>query len=123
MYSFYDRASMAYALTLDLEPRLRQLLSERIAALTEDLIDYTEYLVVEETDSEGDIVRHVGFSPLVEPIEGARYGELAFQPFWDLLADRGGWYEMIVTFGSAFAHVLLIEHRDDALGELCREYT
>lgn len=33
MIHLYDRATMAHALTLDLEPRLRALLAERIAAL------------------------------------------------------------------------------------------
>jgi hypothetical protein len=68
-------------------------------------------------------VRHVGFSPLVEPIEGARYGEPGFAPGWDHLADRGGWFEMIVTFGSTFAYVLLFaDLHDSPLAVMCRAY-
>lgn len=129
MIHIYDRAGMARALTLDLQPRLRDLLAERIAALdTEygDLTDWTEILVVEPADTEEDIVRHVGFSPLVEPIDGARYGEPGFRPDgWDLLAERGGWFEMIVTYGSTFATILLIRDADGALPDLlsmCREH-
>ena len=128
MLHLYDRATMARALTLGLDPRLHALLVERIASLnTEygDLTDYTEFLVVEPEDTEADIMRHIGFSPLVDPISGARHGEPGFQPGWDWLEKRDGWYEMIVTFGSTFAYVLLIA---DATGHpsklliMCREY-
>ena len=109
MLHLHDRATMAHALTPDLEPQLRALLSARINGLTEDLIDCTEYLVIEPGDTEADVVRAVGFSPLVEPIEGARFGQPGFHPHWDWLVDLGGWFEMIVTFGSAHACVLLIQ--------------
>ena len=59
---------------LEIDPKLKALLAERIAALTEDLIDYTEYVVVQAGDTEDDIIRLLGFSPLVEPIDGARFG-------------------------------------------------
>ncbi|MBB5698507.1 hypothetical protein [Sphingomonas yantingensis] len=125
MLHFYDRATMAAALTMDLEPRLKALLTARIEALPPELIDWTEYVVVEEGDTEADIVAAVGFSPLVEPIEGVRYGQPGFEPFWDLLIQRDGWSEMVVTFGSTFACVLLIErgcHAPRQLDELCSRY-
>jgi len=108
MLHFYDRATMAHALTLDLEPRLQALLAVRIGKLTEDLLDYSEFLIVEEGDTEEDVVRAIGFSPLVEPIDGTRFGEPGFEPGWDWLQEHDGWFEMIVTFGSTFAYVLLI---------------
>ena len=83
MLHFYDRATMAHALMLDLEPTLKALLRARIKGLSPNLLDYTEYLVVEPGDSEAEIVRHVGFSPLINPIDGARFGEAGFHPFWD----------------------------------------
>lgn len=125
MLHFYDRVTMAHALTLDLEPTLRRLLHERIAALGDDLIDWTEYLVVEPGDTEADIIRYIGFSPLVEPIEGIRFGQQGFHPFWDWLTDHGGWFEMIVTFGSTFAYVLLIANDPGApkdIQRLCRQF-
>ena len=111
MIHLFDRATMVHAMTLDLEPRLRRLLAERIAGLnTEfgDLTDYTEFLIVEPADTEADITRHVGFSPLIDPVNGHRWPDPRFQPGWDYLADHGGWFELIVTFGSTFAYVLLI---------------
>lgn len=128
MFHLYDRATMAQAMTLDLEPRLRALLAERIAGLkTEygDLTDCTEFLIVEPGDTEADVVRHVGFSPLVDPIDGHRWPDARFQPGWDYLADRGGWFELIVTFGSTFAYILLIADCHGAASDLkllCRSF-
>jgi hypothetical protein len=125
MLYFYDRASFAVALTLDLDPGLHALLAERIGTLTEDLIDYTEYLVVEPGDTEADIVRHIGLSPLIEPMDGIRYGEPGFRPHWDYLAAHDGWFEFVFTFGSTFAYVLFVEIRNDEtdpLRSLCLKY-
>lgn len=122
MLHFYDRETIAHALTLNLESTLRRLLHERIARLGDDLIDHTEFLVVQPGDTEADIIRHVGFSPMIEPIEGKRFGREGFHPFWDWLADHGGWFEMVVTFGSTFAYVLFIgnDTTDSNLAHLCR---
>jgi hypothetical protein len=124
-----DRASMGHLLSLDLDAQLLQLLRTRFASLvTEhgDLTEWTELLIVEPGDRESDVVREVGFSPLVEPIEGARYGSTGFHPFWDHLRDHGcGWYELTITFGSTFAYVLFIqdaEGTDPDLLALCRGY-
>lgn len=126
MISIHDRASMARALTLDLEPQLKALLTDRINNLPADLIDYTAHLVVEPGDTEEMIEREIGFSPLIEAVDGIRYGLPGFQPYWDWLEDHGGIYEMIVTFGSTFAYILLILDRDDTLPELvgmCRHFS
>lgn len=109
MLHFFDRAGFARARTLDLDPQLKQLLTKRITALANDLIDYTEYLVVQAGDTEADIVRHIGLSPLIDPVDGIRYGEPGFNPSWDIAVDHSGWFELIFTFGSSFAYVLLIQ--------------
>lgn len=124
MLHFYDRATIAHALTLDLDPELSRLLRHRITNLSEDLIDWTEYLVIEPGDTEADIVRHIGFSPLVEPIDGLRFGEPGFQEHWDWLAQHGRWFEMCQTFGSTFAYVLLIQDENGTLPllrQMCQE--
>jgi hypothetical protein len=125
MLHLYDRATMALALSRDLEPQLHRLLSARIAALGEELIDWTEYLVVEPGDTEDDIVRHVGFSPLVEPFDGIRFGEPGFHPHWDWLIKHIGWYEMSVSFGSTFAYGIFIQAASGTsppLLQMCRHY-
>jgi hypothetical protein len=125
MLHFYDRATIARARSLDLDPKLHALLAERINGLGEGLIDWTEYLVVQPGDTEGDIVRHVGFSPLIEPIDGARFRATTFSPSWDYIADHAGWFELIFTFGSTFAYVLFVQDADGVpadLLDLCRVY-
>jgi hypothetical protein len=125
MLHLYDRATMRAALNTNLDPQLHCLLTDRITALGEDLIDWTEYLVIEPGDTEQDIIRHVGFSPLVEPIEGTLFGGPGFQPSWDWIGRHDGWFELIVTFGSTFAYVLFIQDADDVhpdLLTLCHTY-
>lgn len=128
MKLIYDRAGQARILSLDLDPRLCDLLERRFAdikTLDGDLTDWTEWLIVEAGDTEADIVREVGFSPLVEPIDGARFPDEGFQPFWDHLARHDGWFELSVSFGSSFAYVMFIHDSADTepnLLALCREY-
>lgn len=129
MLHLYDRATMAHALTLDLEPRLRSLLADRINSLVTaeyDLTDQTEFLVVEPDDTEENIICAIGFSPLVEPIDGIRFGEPTFIPWWDCLLRRDGWFEMVVTFGSTFSITLFIANAPEAccfVSSLCERYT
>ncbi|KQM13898.1 hypothetical protein [Novosphingobium sp. Leaf2] len=128
MLTIFDRAAMAQMLTKDIEPQLHSLLDQRFAVLLTaegDLAEWTEYVVVEPGDSEADLIGAVGFSPLVDPIDGRRFGDPAFRPHWAYLADLGGWFEMIITSGSTFAYVFLIKDADGVLHELrrmCQEY-
>jgi hypothetical protein len=129
MIKIYDRVAMAHVMARDLDPRLRALLEQRFASLVSpdgDLTDWTEWLILEPGDGEIDIVREIGFSPLGEPIDGARFGGAGFQPFWDHLTRHEGWgFEMIVSFGSTFAYILLIPETDGidtTLLTLCRHY-
>ncbi|MBB4155439.1 hypothetical protein GGQ80_003362 [Sphingomonas jinjuensis] len=96
MITIYDRADMAYVLARDLDPRLIDLLRRRFAALVTpygDLTDWTEFIVVEPGDTEADVERELGFSPLVNPIDGSRFGAPTFQPFWDHLISAAGYFE------------------------------
>lgn len=123
MLHLYDRATMAHALTLDLEPRLHTLLVDRIGSLVgtdHDLTDQTEFLVIEPGDTEEDVIRAVGFSPLVEPIDGLRFGEPGFYSWWDWLADREGWFELVFSFGGGFAYVIFVNETCE-LADLLRQ--
>jgi hypothetical protein len=128
MIHIYDRATMAQALTNAIDPQLRTLLRQRSTTLTEgeyDLTNETELVVIDVGDTEKDIVRLVGFSPLVEPIDGSRFGEGGFTPFWDWLIRHEGWFELTISFGSTFAYVLFIRDGggvDPELLRLCRYY-
>jgi hypothetical protein len=114
MLHLTDRAAITAALASDIDPTLRDLLATRAAALVTDdydLTDCTEFLIVEEGDTEAEIVAAIGFSPLVDPIDGYRIGEPGFQPGWDWLTDRGDWLEMSFSFGADHAIILIVRRR------------
>jgi len=116
---------MARALTLDFDLVLHRLLTERIAALGEELIDWTEILVIGAEDSEDDIMSAIGMSPMTEPVDGARFGMPAFYPHWDWLIAHAGYWELQFTFGSTFCYIILVPDADNimpALVQLCRAY-
>lgn len=115
MIHLYNRETIVRASTLSLDRPLRELLAARIAALkTEygDLTDHTEFLVVEPGDTEADFVRHAGFSPLVDPIDGHRWPNPQFRPGWDYLGTYPAAYQLNFSFGSTFGQIVLIERRD-----------
>ena len=127
MIALHNPASMRAVLDARLEPELRNLLTERIQDAAEsDVLNMTTFLVVEPGDREQDIVDEIGLSPLVNPIDGARYGAATFHPYWDLLCDRGAYFEMIICVGSSgFAYDLILSASDEMQQELvalCREY-
>jgi hypothetical protein len=112
MLSLPDPASVELALAGHLPERLRELLkASHLAAVASGLVDLTHYIVVEAGDSEDDLLREAGLSPLINPIDGARFGTDSFQPWWDWFSAHDGWFEMIITIGnSGFALILLIEN-------------
>lgn len=122
----HDPESLRRLGELDLAPDLRKLLTRRVADLGDELLDITEFLIVRSGDTEADIVSAVGFSPLVEPFGGTRFGQPDFHPGgFDWIADCGGWFEMTISFGGSFGIILLIEDAEgvpDDLRRLCRMY-
>lgn len=129
MIHFIDNFDFERAQTLDLEPRLSRLLAAQVAALTageHDLTAITEILVVEPGDTEEEIVQAVGFSPLHDPISGARHPDPAFQPGWAWLADLDGAFLIVWTVGnSGFAYLVLVVDADGVPADLlnmCRNF-
>ena len=127
MLSIFDATSLNAALALPLDPRLRELLQQRISSAREKgLADMTHLVVVQPEDTEADLVAEIGWSPLVNPIDGCRYGEPGFVAPWDWLCLTNGFYEIVVTIGnSGFAFILLIEDAPDTdpdLLKLCRAH-
>jgi hypothetical protein len=127
MISLHDRASLEAASHLQLDERLRPILLDRIKHYeTENLLYLTHLLIIWPGDTEQDIAAETGLSPLVNPLDGSRYGSPAFQPWWDWLQRHDGWFELIVTSGnSGFAFVLFIQDApgaDPDLIALCRTF-
>jgi hypothetical protein len=117
--------AIAEALQRDLDPNLHRLLLSRLAAVGKELMAWTEFLIIEEGDSEDDIVNAIGATPLTEPFDGIRFGEPGFHPHWDWLIDHGGWFELCQSYGGGFAYVLFIRDAariPEGLREMCRAF-
>lgn len=89
------------------------------------LADLTHIVVIHADDSDDAIAQAIGGSPLEHPIDGYRYDDARFEPYWDWLKDHGGWFELThCVANSGFAFVLLIEDAGDTdLVRMCRRYT
>jgi hypothetical protein len=128
MLSSYDEASAREVLNQPLDPALRKIITDQVAkASSRGLNELTQLVVVQPGDTEATLLDELGWSPLVNPITEARYGEPHFEPFWAWLQALGGWYELIHTVGnSGFAYILLIQKQAGVPANLlamCRRYT
>lgn len=129
MLIIYDRGSATNVLAGSLDPPMRAAVEAELLLLTggdHDLTGETDVLIVQRGDTEADIIREAGFSPLVDPITGIRFDQLGFEPSWDLLTLSGGVFRIVITYGSTFATILLVPDADGiepALRALCRSHT
>lgn len=124
MIHIYNAATLASALASDLAPELRRLLLSRIAEIGDALMATTEWLIIEPGDDEADMISALGFTPLVEPIDGVRYPDFE-QGGWDWIVDHGRYLEMQFSWGSSAALLLLIEDADGVIPQLlalCRRH-
>ena len=128
MIIMHDRISAARALASNLDPPMRAALVAELALLTaseHDLTDWTDIALIQPGDSEDDIGREVGFSPLIDPISNVRFGKPGFEGGWDHLSMYGGVFRFVFTFGSTHATILLVPDADGILPELltlCRHH-
>lgn len=125
MISLPDREALLAALSLPLQPPLHALLLDAVTLAAEvDLLDPTYVVIVESGDTEADLIEETCFSPLAHPADGVRYSEPGFQPYWQHLRERGGWFELIHTISNdGFAFVLLVDGASDTeLVEMCRRW-
>ena len=127
MIIFDNAAAIAAAPRTTTDPRLSRMLADRVHdwAATE-LLDLTHLLIVGPDDSESSIVEAVGFSPLVNPIDGARFGSPHFQPHHDWLERHDGWTELTFCIGNdGWACVMFVQDAPGAGNELvsfCRTF-
>lgn len=129
MLSFDTAAAIAAAPSnAPVDPALKKLIADRVRDWAETgLLGLTHLLVVGPHDSERAIVEAVGFSPLVNPIDGARFGSPQFHPHHDWLERHGGWTELTFCIGNdGWACVMFVqdaEGTDPELLSLCRAYS
>ena len=120
------RTAAAVKSTLDLlaDNHLRSLLTERLQQLTNawediDLSDLTHFLIIQPGDTASDAERELGWSLLVNPVDGARFGEPAFTPSWEWIEDHGGWFEAVyILSDDGFGISLFVQDHPEADAEL-----
>ena len=126
MHSITNHASLKVALTA----AHGTLLADRLQAYAPKFVDPAlkdqTHLIIVGTDCNLiDLSTELGFSPLLNPMDGVRYGSPDFHPYWDYLVQRPGWFEIIICIGTNFAVILLIADdlgRVPELLTMCREF-
>jgi len=130
MLSIQSGAAMAHALSLPINTDLKCLLRRRVDQLGEcegcDLGDLARFVIVQAGDDLDAVEQAMGFSPLVNVVDGCRYGHSDFTPSWEWIEDHRGWFEAAyVLTDDGFGVVLMVEDAEGvepALLALCREY-
>ena len=93
---------------------------------TTELLELTHLLIVQAGDGEGEMLEAAGYSPLVNSLDGKRFGQKGFTPPFDWLQHHHGWFELIQTVSNdGFAFVIFVPDRDGIdpeLRRLCRKY-
>lgn len=91
-----------------------------------DLLDLVPILVIEPGDTEENIIREIGFSPLVNRVDGERFPSPEFTPNWEYICNHGDWFEQVYVTGDDGSGVMIFVPDDDridlALLTLCRHY-
>ena len=128
MLSYNEAAAIAAAPTnAPVDAHLKKLLADRVHdwAATE-LLELTHLLIVQAGDGEGEMLEAAGYSPLVNSLDGKRFGQKGFTPPFDWLQHHHGWFELIQTVSNdGFAFVIFVPDRDGIdpeLRRLCRKY-
>ncbi|MXO52373.1 hypothetical protein GRI42_13765 [Erythrobacter gaetbuli] len=118
MYDLPNIDALRAVLDQPLDERLKTLLADRLADTIHCCLqDYTHVLVVEAGDSEEDMIKAVGFSPLRSRFDATRK---CLDCDW--LEQHDGWWELLFTVGNAgFAYIVLVADEDGIpLADLCR---
>lgn len=118
MLSIYDFASMEFALSCPLDPFLQELLLRRLDMLSEfrdyDLSQLAHFIIVEPGDTLEEIESELGFSPFVNFVDGAKFGDAAFTPAWEWMIAHGPWFETVFARSDAGIGInLLVPNRVD----------
>jgi len=128
MQSFDTAAAIARAPRNMTDPQLKNLLSDRVRDWTAmGVLAMTHLVLIEVGDTDESIIDELGYSPLVNPLDGKRHGMEGFVLPFDYVEDHGGWFELIATVGNdGFAFVLFVRDRegvDPELLSMCRAHT
>ena len=128
MQTFDTSKAIAEAPRLMTDPQLENLLYDRVQDWTAlALLDLTHLVIIEVGDTDDSIIEELGFSPLLNSLDGKRFGTDDFVFPFDYIEDHRGWFELFVTVGNdGFAFHLFVRDRegvDPELLAMCRTHT
>jgi len=107
------------------DPDVRDLIRQRMDEYGADA-DLATFVVVQPGDALGALDAQLGFPVLSNRFDGARYGEPAFSPSFELAEDHGGLFELLFVLADyGDGVVVLVPKRggvDARLLALCAEY-
>ena len=126
MLSYDDAAAITAAPNTLTNLRLKRLLADRVEDWTvTGLLGLTHLLIVGPGDTEDVIAGAIGFSPLVNPLDGPRHGDDGYVSPWDWAEEHDGWLELMMTIGdSGYALFLFVAEAPgihSELRSLCRD--
>lgn len=108
MHSYDDAAAIAAAPNTVTDPMLKSLLADRVQDWTAlDLLALTHLVIVDVEDTEHTVAAEIGFSPLVNPLDGLRVGDDGYVSPWDWAEEHHGWLEVMMTIGDSGHAVFL----------------
>ncbi len=127
MQTFHTARAIARAPRIMTDPQLKNLLVDRVQDWTAlGLLDLTHLVIIEVGDTDVSVREELGFSPLVNPLDGLRHGTDGFVFPFDYIEDHGGWFELFVTVGNdGFAFHFFVRNRegvDPDLLAMCRAH-
>ena len=126
MLTITDGGSLARALKLPIDSRLKQLLIKRRDQLGSDIEGLARFIIAQPGDRPNDLEQQLSFSVFQNAADSTRFGDPDFTPGWEWLADHGHCFEMVfIMTDDGFAHVVMIENLpgvDPDLLKLCRMY-
>lgn len=118
---------MRRSLTAPLDPALKTILHDRLDVLAEfidtfPLEDLAEFVVVQPGDTLAELEAELGyFSPLANPVDGLRFGQIGFEPAYEWIIFDGRYYQMVFCFADdGWGTHLIIDSSDGVDPELLR---
>jgi hypothetical protein len=124
MITLRTASAVKSTIALLADNQLRALLTERLQQLTNawegiDLSDLTHFLIIQAGDTAADAEHELGWSLLVNPVDGARFGDPAFTASWEWIEDHGGWFEAVfIISDDGFGISLFVQDHPAADAEL-----
>jgi hypothetical protein len=123
MLTIRNTIALLGAIESDIDPPLRALLVQRGAQISEcddrDFGELAHMLVIQAGDTLKAVEAELGFSPLVNFVDEARYGEPDFMPSWEWIERHDGWFELAyVLSDDGFGWIVFVQDADGVDPEL-----